>query len=71
MNKKDVGAQIKKYRKKAGLTQSQLALACDLKGKSIIYKYEKGDRMPDIENTLPKICKALNISFEIIFKEVN
>ena len=55
---------------KAGLTQEELANACDLKDKSIIYKYERGDRMPDIERTLPKICKALGITFEILFKEL-
>jgi len=70
MNKKDIGLELKKYRMKAGLTQEELANACDLKDKSIIYKYERGDRMPDIERTLPKICKALGITFEILFKEL-
>lgn len=68
MEENKIGMAIKKYREKANMSQTQLAEAIGLNSKDIISKYERGDRVPTIEKTLPKICEALNIDFDIIFK---
>lgn len=68
MEENKIGKAIKKYREKANMSQAQLAEAIGLNGKDIIWKYERGDRVPTIEKTLPKICDALNIDFDVVFK---
>lgn len=49
---------IRHYRKKAGLTQGQLAAACGFGGQSTICNYENGLRSPGFEEAR-KICAAL------------
>ena len=71
MEKNKVGLAIKKYREKAGMSQLELSTAIGLKGKGIISKYERGERMPTLEKTLPKICEVLNIEYDIIFSDKN
>ena len=69
MEKNQIGTEIKKYRKLAGLTQEQLAEKCGLKGKYIISMYERGTRLPTLDKTLPKICDVLGIDFDVVFRK--
>jgi len=58
----DIGGRIKKYRKKAGLTQEQLAKKTTI-SLSAIGKYEIGERTPKYE-TLEEIAKALEATLD-------
>lgn len=62
-----IGEKIKFYREKKEITQTQLAEQLNLAGKNTISKYERGIRYPSMD-VLNKICEALDISFEIVFK---
>ena len=53
------GENIKKYRKKAHLTQKELAAKCGLAAITI-QQYERGAREPHLE-TVIKISKALGV----------
>lgn len=55
-----IGDNIKKFRKKLGLTQKDLANKSGLTRESI-GNYERGDRTPNI-NTLINISKALDVA---------
>ena len=61
-----IGKNIKKYRKEAGLTQTQLGLKLE-KTKEYIYMIEKGMRNPSLK-TLAKISNILNIPLENLTK---
>lgn len=61
-----IGKNIKKYRKEAGLTQTQLGLKLD-KTKEYIYMIEKGVRNPSLK-TLAKISSILNVPIENLTK---
>ena len=56
----DIGTRIKSLRKKAGLTQPQLALKCGWESQSRISMYEKGHREPK-RGDVEKIAEALNV----------
>ena len=56
-----LGEQIKKYRKKTGLTQKQLGEKLGISQQQIA-QYENGKRVPKID-TLIKIANALNAKF--------
>lgn len=56
-----IGEGIKKARKKASLSQSQLAKRLGVT-QSMIAQYECGNRHPKYE-TLKKICEALEVNF--------
>lgn len=56
----NLGQKIRFYRQVAGLTQKQLADACD-KNESTIRNYELGNRYPD-DDTIYEIATALEIS---------
>lgn len=56
-----LGEQIKKYRKKAGLTQKQLGEKLGISQQQIA-QYENGKRVPKID-ALIKIANALNAKF--------
>ena len=60
MNDKKIGLRIKKYRKRAGLTQKQLAEKCGC-ATGTIQQYELGKREPSIAQ-LTNIAYALNTS---------
>mgnify|MGYP001124968882 CR=1 FL=1 len=64
---KTIGEQIAFYRKKKKLTQTELAEACKLSSKRVIYLYEKGLRYPS-HSTLEKIAKELDCTVETILK---
>ena len=55
-----IGEQIKEFRKKAGLTQNQLATKCEL-AEITIRQYETNKRQPSLKQ-LKKISKALTMS---------
>ena len=57
---------IKNARKKAGLTQSELATAIGVTQKEIS-RWETGTRTPQVE-TIASICKALNVSADILLE---
>jgi len=58
----DVGAKIKEFRIKAGLTRRKLANAIDIT-ESGLFKIEKGERSPSFVN-VRKIAEVLNISLD-------
>jgi transcriptional regulator with XRE-family HTH domain len=68
MKKNKIGLQIKEHRKKLGITQEQLGEKLGMT-KQQIANYESGFRIPTIEKTLPIICEALNVDFDIVFTE--
>ena len=64
----NIGEKIKDYRKKAGLTQKQLAEKIDRK-EITIRKYESGEREPRI-SVINDICDALNIPIDEFGEEL-
>lgn len=63
-----VGAGIRAWRKKAGLTMSQLAELADIDVGFLGY-VETGKKAPSII-TAAKLAKALNLSLSDLFREV-
>lgn len=59
-----LGERIKKYRKRAGLTQDELAQATEL-SKMSIRRYENNERVPSV-NTVSLIAFALKIPITAI-----
>jgi transcriptional regulator with XRE-family HTH domain len=57
----DIGNKIKEYRKKANLTQKELAKKID-KSERMVQKYESNDVIPSID-MIDKLVEALNISW--------
>lgn len=55
-----LGERIKEARKKQGLTQEDLAIKLNKRGKSIVQKYESDDTVPSI-SILKEIAIILNI----------
>ena len=70
MDKNRIGEQVKHFRRKRGMTQQELADKAGLKNKTRISQIEGGYRIPSISDTLPKICAALGIDFDVVFKEL-
>lgn len=68
MDKNHIGKEIAFWRRKAGLTQTELGEKLGMSKQQIAY-YENGHRTPTLNKTLPLICEALGIDFEVIFKE--
>ncbi len=62
MKSKEIGKIVFEHRKKAGLTQKQLADIAGV-GKTVIYDIEKGKETVRL-NTLLKIMSALNIKIK-------
>ena len=62
------GENIKKYRKKAHLTQKALAIKCGLAAITI-QQYERGIREPHLE-TVIKISKALGVLPTLIIEDL-
>jgi transcriptional regulator with XRE-family HTH domain len=62
-----LGARIKQIRTKKNISQNELALMCEIE-KSNMSRLESGQGNPTIL-TLFKICDALEISIEELFKE--
>ena len=60
-----VGPKIREYRKRAGLTQEQLALNANI-GVSFLGEVERGNKKPSIDS-LEKILSVLNIDFVEFF----
>ena len=58
--KSQIGGKIKQLRKKAGMTQSELAAKLGVSA-SAVGMYEQGRREPDNE-TLRKLCSVLDVS---------
>ncbi len=62
------GEKLKETRKRAGLTQKQLAQESQLSLRTII-NYEKGDRMPKQEKTYVQLAQVLGITVESLKDE--
>lgn len=62
----DLGENLKKARKAAGMTQKELAEQLNVYAKDIC-RWESGERTPSAI-TLGKICKALNDSADSILE---
>lgn len=65
--KSNIGKLIKFYRRKLGLTQTELSKLTGI-SQSTISDYEKGNIIPSISN-IKKIAKALNIEPKLFFME--
>ncbi|WP_144513469.1 helix-turn-helix domain-containing protein [Bacillus mycoides] len=65
---KAFGEVLRKHRKKANLSQEQLALHCNL-DRTYIGLLERAQRQPSI-STIFVICKALNIAPHELIKEI-
>lgn len=55
-----LGRRIREARKNKGLTQEELAMKLDKKGKSIVQKYESDDTVPSLA-VLNQIATILNV----------
>lgn len=60
-----ISSNIVYYRKKAGLTQGQLALKIGVKATSVS-SWERGANAPDIE-TLYELCKLFGVSLDEMY----
>lgn len=60
-----ISSNIVYYRKKAGLTQGQLALKIGVKATSVS-SWERGANAPDIE-TLYELCKLFGVSLDQMY----
>jgi len=58
--------KISEYRKKLNITQPQLAEMANLTTYTLVYRYEKGTRIPSVYIAL-RIAKALNATVEEVF----
>ena len=67
MNENIFGKNLKFYRKKQGLTQSDLGKESGL-GQVSIANYERGTRFPG-EKTLIKLAETLGLSLDLLFCE--
>jgi len=61
----DFGERVRVFRKKKGLSQEQLAMACNL-DRTYIGGVERGERNVGLLN-IHKICSALDISVVDLF----
>ena len=68
MDDNHIGKQLTYWRKKAGLTQGELGEKLGMSKQQIAY-YENGHRTPTLHKTLPAICEAIGIDFDIVFRE--
>jgi transcriptional regulator with XRE-family HTH domain len=62
-----IGNNIRKYRKKQGLSQDKLAKLADISNVSII-KIESGAIQSPTIDTVQKIAKALKVSIDELMK---
>lgn len=59
---------IRRLRKKAGLTQAELAKAMGYNSPTIVTMWESGDRKPPSDK-LPQLAKTLECSIDELFGE--
>lgn len=62
----DLGANIRGARKKAGITQFELAERLKVYQKDIS-RWENGEHIPGVD-TISEICRALNVSADILLE---
>ena len=62
------GQRVRHYRKKAGISQEQLAELCDLHP-TYIGQLERGEKNASLE-TIMRVSAGLNISPEILFEKI-
>ena len=62
--------QLRRYRKKAGFTQRELAKLIGHKTTAHISRYESGAKLPSLLTAL-KICSALGTLVEVAFGDMN
>ena len=62
------GQRVRYYRKKAGISQEQLAELCDLHP-TYIGQLERGEKNASLE-TIMRVSAGLNISPEILFEKI-
>ena len=67
MNASKISENIKKYRKKIGVSQDRLSKLADVTYNTII-KIESGSNTNPTIDTLSKIAKALNVSIDQLMK---
>ena len=65
---KTIGERIRNYRNREGLNQEQLAERCGLHA-TYIGQIERGEKNATLES-VAKIVKGLNISFEALFEKI-
>jgi len=64
MNSQDIGQMIRRYRKKSGLSQKELALLAGV-GKTVVFDIEKGKSTIQL-NSLLNVLAILNIQIKFI-----
>ena len=67
-SEKQLGKRIKYLRLQKGWSQEDLALEANI-NKNYISDLERGTRNPSLK-VLERICVALNITFEVLFKGI-
>jgi len=65
---KIIGERIKNFRHREGLNQEQLAERCGLHA-TYIGQLERGEKNATLES-IEKVVKGLNISFETLFEKI-
>lgn len=65
---KIIGERIRNYRNRQGLSQEQLAEKCALHA-TYIGQLERGEKNATLES-IEKVVKGLNISFETLFEKI-
>jgi transcriptional regulator with XRE-family HTH domain len=65
---RELGEALKKYRKRMGFSQEELAFRADLE-RVYISMIERGERKPTL-HTIFKICKELQIKPSLFIKEI-
>ena len=65
---KTIGERIRNYRNREGLSQEELAERCGLHA-TYIGQLERGEKNATLES-MEKIVKGLNISFETLFEKI-
>ena len=62
-----IGKNVRKYRKKIGLSQDKLSKCAEVAYNTVV-KIESGENSNPTIETLTKIAKALNISIDDLIK---
>jgi transcriptional regulator with XRE-family HTH domain len=65
LNAKDIGSVVRFHRKKAGLTQKELARLSGVKSPTVIYELEAGKKSNIQLGNLTRILDVLNIQITL------
>lgn len=63
-----IGAQIRKYREKSGMSQVQLAKALNYNHQSVVSMWERNERNPNLEILVP-LADVLHCTLDQLLRE--